>query len=81
MSLNLNFLIDSPARGDVIWDLMVQHELIGDVKTGGSLGCCDHTLVDIAVLCDTDQAKSKVRTMNFKKANFQLFKELVSRTP
>ncbi|KAK4828806.1 hypothetical protein QYF61_000863 [Mycteria americana] len=27
------------------------------------------------------QAKSKVRTLNFRKANFQLFKELVNRTP
>ncbi|KFP48026.1 hypothetical protein N323_07381, partial [Cathartes aura] len=30
---------------------------------------------------DMGQAKSKVRTLNFRKANFQLFKELVNRTP
>ncbi|KFR00437.1 hypothetical protein N306_00145, partial [Opisthocomus hoazin] len=30
---------------------------------------------------DEAQMKSKVRTLNFRKANFQLFKELVSRTP
>ncbi|KFV48258.1 hypothetical protein N328_03880, partial [Gavia stellata] len=30
---------------------------------------------------DMCQAKSKVRTMNFRKAKFQLFKELVNRTP
>ncbi|KFZ65688.1 hypothetical protein N338_12981, partial [Podiceps cristatus] len=30
---------------------------------------------------DMGQMKSKVRTLNFRKANFQLFKEIVSRTP
>ncbi|KFQ76863.1 hypothetical protein N335_14424, partial [Phaethon lepturus] len=30
---------------------------------------------------DRGQAKSQVRTLNFRKANFQLFRELVSRTP
>ncbi|KFZ68978.1 hypothetical protein N338_01487, partial [Podiceps cristatus] len=30
---------------------------------------------------DMGQAKSKVRTLNFRKAIFQLFKELVNRTP
>ncbi|KAK4828824.1 hypothetical protein QYF61_000881 [Mycteria americana] len=56
-------------------------ELISDVKIGGSLGCSDHALVEFAVLRDMGQAKSKVRTLNFRKANFQLFKELVNRTP
>ena len=56
-------------------------ELIGDVKIGGSVGCSDHTLGEFAVLRDMGQAKSKVRTLNFRKAKFQLFKELVNRTP
>ena len=56
-------------------------ELIRDAKIGGSLGCSDHALVEFAVLRDMGQAKSKVRTLNFRKANFQLFKELVNRTP
>ncbi|KAK4817941.1 hypothetical protein QYF61_002785 [Mycteria americana] len=56
-------------------------ELIGDVKIGGSLGCSDHALVEFAVLRDMGQVKSKVRTLNFRKANFQLFKEVVNRTP
>ena len=56
-------------------------ELISGVKTGGSLACSDRTLVEFTVLRDMGQAKSKVRTLNFRKANFQLFKELVNRTP
>ena len=79
----LSQIIDSPTRGDVILDQMVTNasELIGHIKTGGSLGCSDHVLVEFAVLRDVGQAKSKVRTLNFRKAKFQLFKDLVNRTP
>ena len=81
-----NFLrqvIDSPSRGDAILELMVTDasELIGDVQIGGSLGCSDHALVELAVVRDMGQAKRKVRTLNFRKAKCQLFKELVTRTP
>ena len=51
------------------------NELTCDVRIGGSLGCSDHALVEFAVLRDMGQAKSKVRTLNFRKAKFQLFKE------
>ncbi|KAK4829023.1 hypothetical protein QYF61_001798 [Mycteria americana] len=81
-----NFLtqvIDTPARGVAILDLMVTNagELISDIKIGGSLGCSDHTLVEFTVLRDMGQERSIVRTLNFRKAKFQLFYELVSRTP
>ncbi|KAK4825160.1 hypothetical protein QYF61_024549 [Mycteria americana] len=56
-------------------------ELISDSKIGGSLGCSVHALVEFTVLRDMGQARSIVRTLNFQKAKFQLFKELVSRTP
>jgi len=55
-------------------------ELGGDVKIGGSLGSSDHAVMELAVLRDMGQAKSEVRTLNFRKASFQLLKELVSRT-
>ncbi|KAK4813526.1 hypothetical protein QYF61_009252 [Mycteria americana] len=79
----LSQVIDSPTRGDVLLDLLVTNtsELIGDVKIGGSLSCSDHALVEFTVLRDMGQAKSKVWTLNFRKATFQLFKELLNRTP
>jgi len=79
----LSQVIDSPTREDAILDLPVTNasEIIRDIKTGGSLGCSDHALVEFTVLRDMGQEKSKVRTWNFRKANFLLFKELVSRTP
>jgi len=54
-------------------------ELIGDVKVGGSLGCSDCALVVFTVLRDMGQVKGKVRTLNFRKANFQLLKESIDR--
>jgi len=38
-------------------------------------------LVEFTVLRDMEKSRSIVRTLNFRKANIQLFKELVSRTP
>lgn len=55
-------------------------ELIGDVKTGGSLGCNNHVLMEFAFLSDLGPVKSKYRTLTFGKANFQHFRELVSKT-
>jgi len=74
--------VDTPTQRDAILDLMLTSEsdLIAGVKTRGSLGCSDHELVEFTVLRDIGKAKSIVRTQNFRKANFQLFKELVSRT-
>jgi len=79
----LSQVIDIPTQVDAILDLMVTNasDLISDIKTGDSLGCSDHALVEFTVLRDMGKVTSIVRTLNFRKANFQLFKELVSRTP
>jgi len=74
----LSQVIDNPAQGDAILDLMLTNasELIGGIKTGS-----DHVLVELTALMDVGMVRSIVRTLNFRKANVQLFKELVSRTP
>ncbi|KAJ7408369.1 hypothetical protein BTVI_59767 [Pitangus sulphuratus] len=67
--------IDNPTRGDERVDLIVTNvsELIGDI----SLGCSDHALVEFTVLRDMGEVKSKVRTLDFRKTNFQLFRDIV----
>jgi len=79
----LSQVTDTPTGGDATLDLMLTNasELIGDIKSGGSVGCSDPLLVEFTVLRDIGKARNIVRTLNFRKANFQLFKELVSRTP
>lgn len=54
-------------------------ELFTDVKTQGSLGCRGHALVEFADLRDMGQAISRVRTLNFRKANFQLLREQINK--
>lgn len=53
-------------------------ELILNVKIGGSLGCSNHALVEFAVLRNMGQVRNKVMPLNFRKADFQLFKEITS---
>lgn len=57
---------------------MLQKYIICLHEIGGSLGCCSHALVELAVFRNTGQVRSKVRLLNFKKADFQLLREIVS---
>lgn len=50
-----------------------ERELRGDIEIGGSLQCSDHALVGFAVLRNRGQIRRKVRLLNFRKTNFQLF--------
>ena len=56
-------------------------ELTDDVRTAGSLVCSDSALVEFTVLSDMGKAMSIFSILNFRKDNFQLFMQLVSRTP
>lgn len=78
-----NFLtqvVDSCTGGVALLDLMVTSasELIGDIKIEGSQGCSDHALVESAVLRGLGQVRCKVSPLKFRKADFQLFREIVS---
>jgi len=56
-------------------------ELIDDIRIGGCLGCSDHVMVGFTSLKNIGQAKSKIRKLNFRKAIFQVFSELVNKIP
>jgi len=62
------------------WMVTNASEFINDIKIWGSLGCRDRALVEFTVLRDMGK-ESIVRTLIFRKAKFQLFKELVNRIP
>ena len=57
------------------------NELIGDIRFGHCLGCSDCAIVEFTLSSYMRQSKSKIRKLNFRKANFQLFRELVNKTP
>ena len=55
--------------------------LIGDIRIGGCLGYSDSAKIEFKLLRNIRQAKSKIRKLNFRKANLELFRKLVSKTP
>ena len=78
----LSQVIDGPTRGDAILDLLLTNanELIGDIRIGGCLGCSDHAMVEFTLRRALRQVESN-RKLNFRTANFQLFRELIKKTP
>lgn len=71
--------LDGPIRGEALLDLeLTKGELsVREVKIGGSLGCRDHALVEFAIWRNAGLAKSRGRTLNFKRAKFQLLEEVL----
>jgi len=51
-------------------------ELMSDIRTGGCLHCSDCAAVEFTLLI----LDSKIRKLNFRKANFQLCREVVNKT-
>lgn len=56
-------------------------ELIKAIRTGGSLGRSNPALVEFVISRSVSLVRSKVKTLNFVRANFQLFKEMVKEIP
>jgi len=55
--------------------------LVEDVKVGGRLGCSDHEAVEFRILCVGSRAISRIKTLDFRRANSGLFKELLGGIP
>ena len=73
----LSQVIDGLTRGDIVLDLLLSsvNELFGDIRIGGCLDCSDHAMVEFMFQRDLRQVKSKIGKRNFRKAEFQLFRE------
>ena len=53
----------------------------GDMRAGDSLGCHDHNMVEFRILQGGSRAKSRIATLDFRRENFGLFKDLLGRIP
>ncbi|GAB0209149.1 rapamycin-insensitive companion of mTOR-like [Grus japonensis] len=85
-SIDDNFLtqvVEEPTRRGVLLDLVLTNKegLVGDVKVGGSLGCSDHEMVEFRILRGRSRAISRITTLDFRRGNFGLFKDLLGRIP
>ncbi|GAB0181325.1 hypothetical protein GRJ2_000597800 [Grus japonensis] len=69
-------------RGAML-DLVLTNKerLVGNVKLKGSLGCSDHETVEFKILRAVRRAHSKLTTLDFRRADFALFRDLLGRVP
>jgi len=81
-----NFLmqvVEETVRRDMLLDLVLTNKegLVEDVKVGGSLGCSDHGMVELRMLHGGSRAISRITALDFRRAHFGLFKELLGGIP
>lgn len=56
-----------------------QEKLIGDVKDRDQLNCSDHKLMVFSILRGANKANSKIKALDFKMADFTLFRNVLGR--
>ena len=79
----LTQLVSEPSREGALLDLLLvnREELVGEVKVGGRLGCSDREMTEFPILGKTKRGVSKTATLDFQRANFDLFKRLIDKIP
>ena len=55
--------------------------LVGDVKVGGRLGQSDHEMLDFSILVEPRRGVSRTATLDFRRADLNLFRTMVERVP
>jgi len=67
----------------VLLDLVLTNKegLDENVKVGGSLGCSDHEMMAFRILRGGSRAISRITTLDFGRAKFGLFKDLLGGIP
>jgi len=76
-------VVEEPTRKGALLDLVLTNKegLVEDVKVGGRLGCSDHEMVEFRILRGGSRAISRIKTLDFRRANFALFNELLGGIP
>jgi len=58
-----------------------KERLVGNVKVKGSLGCSNHEMVAFKILRAARRVCSKLATLDFRRADFGLLRDLLGRVP
>ncbi|CAM4648647.1 unnamed protein product [Lepidochelys kempii] len=85
-SVGDNFLaqvLEEPTRGGTFLDLLLTNwvELVGEAKVDENLGGSDHELVEFRILTQGRKVSSRIRTLDFRKADFDSLRERMARIP
>ncbi|XP_048787424.1 uncharacterized protein LOC125686903 [Lagopus muta] len=72
-------VVEESMRRGVLLDLILTNRegLVREVKVRGSLGCSDHEMVEFKILSGRSKAKSRIAILDFRRANFDLFRDLL----
>ncbi|GAB0204516.1 hypothetical protein GRJ2_002917200 [Grus japonensis] len=73
--------IDDNFLHQVIEEPTRRGAMLGDGKLKGSLGCSDHEMVEFKILRAVRRAHSKLTTLDFRRAAFGLFRDLLGKIP
>ncbi|KAK4814166.1 hypothetical protein QYF61_009984 [Mycteria americana] len=76
-------VIEEPTRRGAMLDLVLTNKegLVGNMKLKGSFGCSDHEMVEFKILKVPRGVHSKLTTLDFRRADFGLFRDLLGRVP
>jgi len=76
-------VIEEPMTRGAMLDLVLTNKegLVGNVKVKGRLGCSDHKMVHFKILRAVRRAHSKLTNLDFRRADFGLFRDLLGRKP
>ncbi|GAB0208109.1 protein NYNRIN-like [Grus japonensis] len=76
-------VIEEPTRRGAMLDLVLINKegLVGVAKVKGSLGCSDHEMVEFKILRAARRVHSKLTTLDFRRTDFGLFRDLIARIP
>jgi len=71
--------LEEPTRKGTLLDLVLINKegLVEDVKVGGRLGCSACEMVEFRILRGGSRAISRIKTLDLRRADFGLFKELL----
>ncbi|KAK4815431.1 hypothetical protein QYF61_002646 [Mycteria americana] len=79
----LTQLVSEPTREGAPLDLLFTNRdgLVSDVMVGGCLGQSNHEMIEFLICGEAARGVSKTATLDFRRADFDLFRRLVERVP
>ncbi|KAK4830725.1 hypothetical protein QYF61_013175 [Mycteria americana] len=79
----LTQLVSEPTREGAPLDLLFTNRegLVSDVMVGGCLGQSDHEMIEFLIRGEAARGVGKTATLDFRRADFGLFRRLVDRVP
>ena len=79
----LNQVVEEPTRKGALLDRVLTNKegMVEDVKVGCRLCCSDHEMGEFMILRGGSRAISRIKTLDFRRAKFGLFNELLGGIP